>query len=242
MTSFPASRRPSPARSASPKGAARPPASHGRPPAGVRRVEALAIGASTGGPQALADLLAALPATFPVPVLIVQHVLSGFSGFLAQRLGARLPLPVEERLRPDMPVRPGRVVIAPEATATWRRSSGPNGVRLRLHQGPPENSCRPSVDVLFRSAAETYGAGVLAVVLTGMGRNRRLQGCSRVREVGGQVLVQDEASSVVWGMPGAVARAGLAEQVLPLQQLGPEIVRRVRRGRSQSSPGEPTRP
>src|SRR5205807_7639079 len=115
-------------------------------------------------------------------------------------------------------------------------AAAPDGVRLRLHQGPPENSCRPSADVLFRSAAEVYGAGVLAVVLTGMGRDG-LHGCEAVREAGGQVLVQDEASSVVWGMPGTVARAGLADQVLPLPQLGPEIFRRVRRGRSASSPG-----
>ena len=109
-----------------------------------------------------------------------------------------------------------------------------DAVRLRLHQGPPENSCRPSVDVLFRSVAETYGAATLAVVLTGMGQDG-LRGCERIREIGGQVLTQDEASSVVWGMPGLVARAGLADQVLPLDELAPEIIRRLRRGRSLSS-------
>ena len=200
----------------------------------MKRVEAVAIGASTGGPQALAALLAALPAKFPVPVVIVQHVLSGFTGFLAQRLASQLSLPVHEGA-PDMPVEAGRVFIAP-GDLHMETASTPDGVRLRLHQGPPENSCRPSADVLFRSAAQAYGAGVLAVVLTGMGRDGA-QGCARVREAGGQVLVQDEATSVVWGMPGTVARAGLAEQVLPLDQLGPEILRCVRRGRSTSSPG-----
>jgi two-component system chemotaxis response regulator CheB len=103
--------------------------------------------------------------------------------------------------------------------------------RLILSRDPPVNSCRPSVDVLFRSAAETYGPGVLAVVLTGMGRDG-LRGCEQARAAGGQVLAQDEASSVVWSMPGAVAEAGLADVVLPLGQMGTEIVRRVRQGQA----------
>jgi two-component system chemotaxis response regulator CheB len=102
------------------------------------------------------------------------------------------------------------------------------GVRLALNQGAPVNSCRPSVDVLFQSAAEVYGPGVLAAILTGMGQDG-LRGCEAIRAAGGQVLAQDEATSVIWSMPGAVAQAGLADQVLPLQHLGPEIVRRVRR-------------
>ena len=98
--------------------------------------------------------------------------------------------------------------------------------RLRLHEEAPENSCRPAVDVLFRSVAKVYGAKVLAVVLTGMGQDG-LRGCQAVREAGGQVLVQDEASSVVWGMPGAVHNAGLADKVLPLDGLAAEINQRV---------------
>src|SRR5262249_12627397 len=109
-------------------------------------------------------------------------------------------------------------------------------VLLDLNQEPPVNSCRPSVDVLFRSAAEAYGPGVLAVVLTGMGEDG-LRGCEAVRAAGGWVLVQDEASSVVWSMPGAVARAGLADGVLPLDRLGPEIVRHVLRARGAGQPG-----
>jgi two-component system chemotaxis response regulator CheB len=99
---------------------------------------------------------------------------------------------------------------------------------IEIHRGPPENSCRPAVDVLFRSVADAYGQGTLAVVLTGMG-NDGLRGCQRIREAGGVIFVQDEASSVVWGMPGFVARAGLAERVLPLGEMGPALVGRTRR-------------
>jgi two-component system chemotaxis response regulator CheB len=99
-------------------------------------------------------------------------------------------------------------------------------VRIQTHQGPPENSCRPSADVLFRSAAEAYGTHVLAVVLTGMGQDG-LRGCERVHEAGGQVFAQDEASSVIWGMPRFVVNAGLADKVLPLRQVGTEIMRSV---------------
>ena len=106
-------------------------------------------------------------------------------------------------------------------------------VRIETHQGPPENSCRPAVDVLFRSVAATYGAGALGVVMTGMGQDG-LRGCECIREQGGQVIVQDEATSVVWGMPGFVAQAGLADRVLPLDQMAPEIERRVREFRTKA--------
>ena len=102
---------------------------------------------------------------------------------------------------------------------------GENGaVRLKTHQGPKENFCRPSVDVLFRSVAAVYGARTLAVILTGMGQDG-LKGCELLSSLGAQILVQDEASSVVWGMPGFVARSGLADKILPLDQIGAEIVR-----------------
>jgi two-component system chemotaxis response regulator CheB len=106
--------------------------------------------------------------------------------------------------------------------------------RVVLNQDPPENSCRPAADVLFRSVAQTFGPRVLAVVLTGMGRDG-LRGCEAVREAGGQVIAQDEATSVVWGMPGFVARAGLADRVMPLGLIAPEIVRRVQAGRGEGS-------
>jgi two-component system chemotaxis response regulator CheB len=100
-------------------------------------------------------------------------------------------------------------------------------VRTLVHQDPPENSCRPAVDVLLRSVAQAFGPHSLTVILTGMGKDG-LRGCEDVRQAGGQVVVQDEATSVVWGMPGYVCRAGLADKVLPLAQIGDEIVRRVR--------------
>jgi two-component system chemotaxis response regulator CheB len=104
------------------------------------------------------------------------------------------------------------------------------GGRVNLHQEPPENSCRPAVDVLFRSVAQVFGPRVLSVVLTGMGQDG-LRGCEAVKAAGGQVFVQDEASSVVWGMPGIVAKTGLADKILPLSQLGVEILRRAEEGR-----------
>jgi two-component system chemotaxis response regulator CheB len=156
-----------------------------------------------------------------------------FTGHLARCLAAG-GLDVREAVAGAL-VEPGQVWLAP-GDYHLEVGRGAAGPRLRLHQGPRENSCRPSVDVLFRSAADSYGAGVLAVVLTGMGRDG-LRGCESVRAAGGQVLVQDEASSVVWGMPGFVARAGLADGVLPLEELGPEVLRRVRRGRSCGLPG-----
>ena len=107
-------------------------------------------------------------------------------------------------------------------------------VRVQLNQDPPENSCRPAADVLFRSVARTFSSNTLAVVLTGMGRDG-YRGCEAIRAAGGQVLAQDEATSVVWGMPGFVARAGLAERVLPLGLIAAEIVRRVRAGRRAGS-------
>jgi two-component system chemotaxis response regulator CheB len=104
------------------------------------------------------------------------------------------------------------------------------GPRTLLHQDPPENSCRPAVDVLFRSVAQVFRGQTLAVILTGMGQDG-LRGCEAIREAGGQILAQDEETSVVWGMPGVVVRAGLADQVLPISLIGGEIVRRVQLSR-----------
>ena len=105
--------------------------------------------------------------------------------------------------------------------------------QVRTDHGPPENSCRPSVDVLFRSASEVFGSHVLAVMMTGMGQDG-FEGCKQIRNAGGQILVQDQASSVVWGMPRFVAEAGLVDQVLSLRDLGPETVRRVMESRGAS--------
>lgn len=193
------------------------------------RVEIVAIGASTGGPTALAQLLPELPASLPVPVVIVQHMPPLFTGFLAERLDGQAPLRVTEATNGDR-LAPGGVLIAPGDRHLVVESLG-GDFQVRTHLGPPENSCRPSLDPLFRSVADTFGSSVLAVVLTGMGSDG-LHGAERIREAGGQILVQDEASSVVWGMPGFVARAGLADAVLPIGRLAREIVGRVGMGRA----------
>jgi two-component system chemotaxis response regulator CheB len=184
----------------------------------------LVIGVSTGGPAALDVLLPALPATYPLPVLIVQHMPEEFTRLLAERLDGRCALRVRQAAEGDA-VQAGTISIARgdwhmEVLAAARAGMPPT---LHLSQGLPENHCRPAADALFRSAAGVYGAGVLAVVLTGMGSDG-LIGCRLVRGQGGSVLVQDRASSVVWGMPGAVAQAGLANKVLPLHALAPEIL------------------
>jgi two-component system chemotaxis response regulator CheB len=207
------------------------PAAH-RPQSVSSAPALLAIGVSTGGPAALDVLLPALPASFPLPVLIVQHMPELFTGVFAQRLDGRCRLRAREAAEGD-PVRPGTICIARgnwhmEVLAASRLGQPPT---LHLNQGPLENHCRPAVDVLFRSAAAVYGAGVLALVLTGMGSDG-LIGCRAIRDRGGSVLAQDEATSTVWGMPGAVANAGLAQSVLPLQAIVPEILRIAARSSS----------
>jgi two-component system chemotaxis response regulator CheB len=194
----------------------------------------LAIGVSTGGPAALDDFLPALPAEFPLPVLIVQHMPELFTRLFAERLDSRCRLRVREVAEGD-PVCAGTVSIARgnwhmEVLAALLAGSSPT---LHLNQDPPENHCRPAVDALFRSVAAVYGAGALAVVLTGMGSDG-LIGCRAVRDHGGSVLVQDQATSTVWGMPGAVAHAGLAHKVLPLDGLVPEILRLASRRHSEA--------
>ena len=193
------------------------------------RIDIIAIGVSTGGPNALTDLLTAFPADLPVPIVIVQHMPPLFTQRLAERLASQCQIPVREGVNGDI-VAPGRAWLAP---GNFHMVVERNHTRVQIgtHQAPPENSCRPAVDVLFRSTAKLYGAGVLGIVLTGMGQDG-LHGCECIHEVGGQVLVQDEATSVVWGMPGMVANAGLADRILPLNQLASEIIRRLQVGRS----------
>lgn len=198
------------------------------PPGREERIDIVAIGISTGGPNALASLIPTLPRDFPVPLVIVQHMPPVFTRLLAERLAAKSQIEVEEGYMGAV-LRPGCAWIAPGDYHMVVASEN-HHVTLRTHQGQPENSCRPAVDVLFRSVAEVYRPHALAVEMTGMGQDG-LRGCERIREAGGQILAQDQASSVVWGMPGFVANAGLADRVLPLDQLGVEIVRRVRRGR-----------
>jgi two-component system chemotaxis response regulator CheB len=194
-----------------------------QPEAGV-----VVIGASAGGPKALMQVVADLPADLPLPLLIVQHMPAMFIKILADRLSAVGRFPVTEAANGER-IGPGRGWVAPgNHHLVVRRVNG--AFLLGMDGGPPENSCRPAADVLFRSAAEAYGAQVLAVVLSGMGRDG-VKGCEAIRAGGGRVLVQDEATSVIWGMPGAVFRAGLADAVLPVHRLGEEIARRAAIGR-----------
>ena len=192
------------------------------------RVDVLAIGTSTGGPDALMDLIPRLPADFPVPILIVQHMPPIFTKLLADRLTATSKIAVTEAGF-SQTVAPGHAWLAPGDFHMEVKRDG-EAVRVVTHRNTPENSCRPAVDVLFRSVANVYGSHVLAVILTGMGQDG-LRGCQQIQAAGGQILVQDEASSVVWGMAGFVARAGMADQVLPLSRLGGEIIARVARHR-----------
>jgi len=185
----------------------------------------VAIGVSTGGPAALDVLLPALPADFPLPVLVVQHMPEVFTGLFAERLNRRCRLRVAEASDGE-PIAPSAVYVA---RGNWHMQLVPPAragkpATLHLNQDPPESHCRPAVDVLFRSAAAVYGSGALAVVLTGMGSDG-LAGCRLIRSRGGIVLAQDEPTSTVWGMPGAVAQAGLAHKVLPLHAIAHEILR-----------------
>lgn len=189
-------------------------------------VEVVVIGVSTGGPNALVEMLPRLPGDLAVPVLIVQHMPPMFTRLLAERLDARCQLRVREAAAGDRP-QPGQVFVAP-GNHHLTVDGDIEGMVLALNQDPPENSCRPAVDVLFRSAAARYGPGCLGVVLTGMGQDG-LRGAEAIVKAGGRVLAQDEASSVVWGMPGFVARSGLAAEVLPLDQIAAAIEKRVGR-------------
>lgn len=176
----------------------------------------LAIGTSTGGPNALHLLIPALPANLGVPVVIVQHMPPVFTAMLAQRLDSCSALRVHEVVE-GQKIEAGHVYIAPGGKH-FEVAPGKKEVVAHLHEGPPENSCRPAVDVLFRSVAAVYGSSALGIVLTGMGQDG-LRGSECLREVGGRVLVQDQKSSVVWGMPGAVARAGVADEVVELDNM-----------------------
>src|SRR5258706_2071223 len=199
-----------------------------------QRIEILAIGVSTGGPNALAELMRGIPADLRVPIVVVQHMPPVFTRLLAERLGAKAAIPISEAVA-DTELMPGAVWIAPGDFHMVLEKSA-SGARIKLNQEQPENSCRPAVDPLFRSVAKIYRGASLGLILTGMGQDG-LRRCQAISEAGGQVLVQDEASSVVSGRPGFVARAGLAVKVLPLSQIAGEIVHRASEGRSRPGSG-----
>jgi two-component system chemotaxis response regulator CheB len=187
-----------------------------------KRPQVVAIGVSTGGPTALGTIMPMFPAGFPLPIMIVQHMPPLFTRLLADRLNATCKLPVREAAQDDL-VEPGKILIAPGDFHMKLASNG-GSVRVFLDQSPRQNSCRPAVDALFASTGEVYGGAVLAVILTGMGQDG-LHGVEILKAQGASVIAQDEASSVVWGMPGAVVNAGLADRVLPLDEVVPEILR-----------------
>ncbi len=183
-------------------------------------IHAVLVGSSTGGPEALSRLIGAMPTALSVPILVTQHMPPLFTKQLAARLDRIGPHRVVE-VEDGQVIAPGGVYIAPgDYHFTLTNVTGT--VRARLNQDPPVNFCRPSVDVMFRSALEIYGPNLLSVVLTGMGSDGKA-GTGAIIERGGTVIVQDEQSSVVWGMPGAVAMAGFAHRIVPLAEIGSTI-------------------
>lgn len=199
----------------------------GRSPAaveGVKTPSIVAIGCSMGGPNALTELLSHFRPDMPVPVVIVQHMPRLFTKILADRLTVNTKMSVHEATHGEF-LRPGEVWIAPGDYHLRLERQG-SRVRVALDQSPPENSCRPAIDVLLRSVAATYGASSLAVILTGMGQDG-LRGAEQIVAQGGEVIAQDEESSVVWGIPGAVVRAGLANAVLTIPGIADRVLARV---------------
>jgi two-component system chemotaxis response regulator CheB len=192
-----------------------------RPAGPARRPRILAIGSSTGGPQALAAFVRRLTVPLPVPVVVVQHMPPGFTAMLADHL-SRLGGPQGGEAKDGDLLQPGRLYVAP-GDRHLLVEAAPAGLVARLTTDPPENFCRPAVDPMLRSVVAACEGRVLAVILTGMGQDG-LQGCKAVAAAGGTVFAQDEASSVVWGMPGAVAKAGLAQALLPPEQLAEKVL------------------
>ena len=197
------------------------------PPATIRTltgkcIEAIGIGVSTGGPNALNEVIPVFPRNFRLPIFIVQHMPPVFTTQLAHRLDQKSRLKVVEA-KDNTLVQGGTVYIAPGDYHMEVRKEDKQ-YRIRLNQGPPENSCRPAVDVLFRSLAGTYKDRVIAAVLTGMGQDG-LEGARALKRAGSMVIAQDKDTSVVWGMPKFVADAGLADRVVPLGNVTSTILK-----------------
>ena len=217
-------------------GATASPIGVARPRVSTAKFELLAIGCSTGGPNALEMVLHALPGDLPVPVMVTQHMPPMFTKMLADRLDTKCALHVVEA-EDGMPLTAGTVYIAPGDFHMVTHGDGMTAT-VRTNKAPAENSCRPAVDVMFRSIATSFGSRCLAVVMTGMGYDGRV-GAAAIVKAGGEVLAQDEATSVVWGMPRAVAEAGLASEILPLAQIPSAIEQRIGR-RMAARPAAPT--
>ena len=185
-----------------------------------RSYDIVAIGASTGGPNALADVLGGIDAAFPVPIVVVQHMPPVFTRLLAERIAVRVGGRASEAQEGEA-LKPGRIYIAPGDFHLSLVREGKDVVCRLLHTAP-ENFCRPAVDVMFRSLVLAFGGNILATVLTGMGQDG-LRGSQDIKAVGGTILAQDKSTSVVWGMPGAVANAGLTDEILPLGKIGARL-------------------
>ena len=184
--------------------------------------QVLAIGSSTGGPQALFTMLARMADAIKIPVLITQHMPATFTTILAEHIGQTSGMPAAEG-RDGEPLIGGRIYVAPGDFHMKVVAEGAQKI-IRLTKEPPENFCRPAVDPMLRSVAAVYGRHALAVILTGMGSDG-MRGAQTLTAAGGSVIAQDEATSVVWGMPRAVAQAGLCSAVLPLDQIAPKVIR-----------------
>ncbi|MEO7102798.1 MAG: chemotaxis response regulator protein-glutamate methylesterase [Gemmatimonadaceae bacterium] len=192
-------------------------------PAGDFEPRLLAIAASTGGPNAIATILRGLPRDFPLPVLVTQHMPPLFTTMFAQRLAREGTLPCAEAQDGEA-LRPGRVYVAPGDHHLTVLGQGVARIAaIHITSDPPEHHCRPAANPMFRSAAQAFPRSVLAVVLTGMGEDGR-EGCGAVASSGGRVIVQDERSSVVWGMPGSVVASGIACSIVPLHSISSHVV------------------
>ena len=189
--------------------------------------DVIAISVSTGGPAAMGEIVSKLPADLRVPLIVVPHMAPMFTRFFAERLATQTKLKVVEASDGET-MQPGVIYVAPgDFHVTVQRRNGTS--LLSLSQEPPLHAHRPAADFLFQSIAEAYGSRALGLVLTGMGQDA-VRGCEEITRAGGRVLVQDEATSVVWEMPGLVAKAGLADAVMPLADIPNELIRRTARG------------
>ena len=182
----------------------------------------LVIGSSTGGPNALKTVLSAIPETFSLPILIAQHMPPLFTKTLAEHIQRETNRPTSEAVDGDL-IERNHVYVAP-GDFHMAIDKQDDRMVIRLNQDAPEHFCRPSVNPLYASAAKWYGSSVLAVMLTGMGDDG-IEGAQSISDRNGYIIAQDEQSSVVWGMPGAIVNAGLANQVLPLRNIAPELIR-----------------
>ncbi|MBF0251624.1 MAG: chemotaxis response regulator protein-glutamate methylesterase [Alphaproteobacteria bacterium] len=191
---------------------------------GKSKPDILAVGSSTGGPQALFDFFKALPKTLKVPVVITQHMPATFTAILAEHITKTTGWNCREAQDGDV-LEMGKILLAPGDYHMTVVQKGPQRV-VKLNQNPPENFCRPAVDPMLRSLVDIYGGRVFTVILTGMGNDGQ-KGSKVVVEAGGTVIAQDEASSVVWGMPGAVATTGLCSAVMPVAELAAYAARHI---------------